>query len=61
MDWNKMTKRELEFLDVSFAKRVAPMRSHQNDTYILYGHFDPAQLETVAPVKFLTPLIGASR
>ena len=61
MDWNKLKKRELDFLDVSFPKSVAPMRSHQNDTYILYGHFDPAQLETVAPVKFLAPLIGVSR
>jgi hypothetical protein len=61
MDWSKMEKRELEFSDVSFPKSVAPMRSHQNDTYILYGHFDPSQLEKVAPVKFLTPLIGVSR
>jgi hypothetical protein len=29
MDWNKMKKRELEFLDVSFPKSVAPIRSHQ--------------------------------
>jgi len=29
MDGSKMKKRELEFLDVSFPKSVAPMRSHQ--------------------------------
>ncbi len=28
-DWNSMKKRELEFLDVSFPKSVAPMRSPQ--------------------------------
>jgi hypothetical protein len=27
MDWSKMKKRELELLDVSFPKSVAPMRS----------------------------------
>jgi hypothetical protein len=29
IDWNKKKKRKLEFLDVSFLKSVAPMRSHQ--------------------------------
>jgi len=60
-DWNKLKMRELKFFDALFPKSVAPTRSHQNDTYFLYGLPDAAQLESVAPVKFLTPLIGVLR